>query len=145
PAQVPWRALDVDRDAERLARLSPIHSVASQPHPVGGHNSVAVDECAGVFLIAKPAASLARPAGVPSQSEVLDRERKTGLGELGGLVAGVWDDVNGIVAVGIVPTTGAAAEDLTGEERLAVEIATEEAGISDGFLIGRHAAFDRLR
>ena len=80
-----------------------------------------------------------------SQRELLDQQRKARLGKFRGLVAGIRHDVNGIVAVGVVSPAGAAAEHFAREKWLAVGIAAEEAGISDGLLVGGHAALDRLR
>jgi hypothetical protein len=56
-----------------------------------------------VLLVAQPAAELAGTAGVDGQAQPLDQERESRLGELGGQVARVRYDVDGVLAVGVVP------------------------------------------
>ena len=64
PAEIAWRALHIDRDAEWLAGLSPVDAVASEPHPVGGDDGAAIDQRAVMFFVAEPAAPLAGAAGI---------------------------------------------------------------------------------
>src|SRR5262245_23377647 len=63
-AELAWRALRVDTDAERLARCAAVDAVAAEPHAVGGHDRAAVDQRAVVLVVAEPAAALAGTAGV---------------------------------------------------------------------------------
>ena len=105
---------------------------------------MAVDERPIDLVVAQAAAALAGAAGVGGEAELLDEDREAVLGELGGLVARVGDDVDGVVAVGVVAPAGAAAEHLAREERLAIGVVAVEAGVADGFLVGGHAPVDRL-
>ncbi len=97
-----------------------------------------------MLVVAEPAATLAGAARIRREPEMLHQHRKARLGEFGGLVARIRHDVNRVVAVGVIAPAGAAADHLAGQERLAVAIVAEEAGVADGFLIGRNAAADRL-
>jgi hypothetical protein len=65
-----------------------------------------------VFLITEPTAPLTCPAGVGPQRQFLDQQWKACLSELGRLIAGIGNDVDGDVAVGLSASAGAAAEDL---------------------------------
>ncbi len=56
----------------------------------------------------------------------------------------VGDDVDGVLAVGVVATAGAAAEHLAHEVVVAVEVLAVDAGVADRLLVGRHLAVDRL-
>src|SRR5262249_59618417 len=97
-----------------------------------------VPEGGVVLLVSPPAPPLAGAAGIRAQRELLDQQRKPRLRELGGLIARVRHDMDGVASVGIVSTARAAAEHLAREKRLAVGVATEEAGGTNGLLVGRH-------
>ena len=49
-----------------------------------------------------------------------------------------------VLAVGVVATAGAAAEDLAHEVRAAVEVVAVHAGVADRLLVGGHLAVDGL-
>ena len=98
-----------------------------------------------MLFVAKAAPPLAGAAGVCAQRQLLDQQRKPRLREFGGLVARVGHDVDGVASIGVTATARAAAQHLAGEERLAVIILTEEAGVPNSLLVRRHAAFDCLR
>ena len=79
---------------------------------VGGDDGVAVDQRAIFLLIAEPAAPLPGAAGIGAQRELLHDEGKLGLGEFRRLIARIRDDVNCIIAVGIIAPTRPAAQHL---------------------------------
>src|SRR5215472_15125029 len=143
--EIARRPFEVDRDAERPSGPSTVDAVAAEPHPVGGDDGAAIHQRAVVLLVPEAAPPLAGAAGIRAQRELLDQQRKPRLGELGRLIARVRHDVNGVASVGIVSTARAAAEHLAREKRLAVGVLAEEAGVTNGLLVGRHPALDRLR
>ena len=79
------------------------------------------------------------------QRQLFDQQRKPRLGEFGRLIAQIRHDVDGVVAVGVITAAGTSAENLAGEERLAVAVGAVKSGVADGLLIGRHAPLRGLR
>src|ERR1700733_11068803 len=143
--QVVRHARGVDGDAERRAGLPAIEAIAAEPNAVGGDDGAAIDQRAIMLVVAEPAAALAGAAGIGAQRELLDQERKARLGEFGRLIARVGHDVNGIVAVGVIATAGAAAQDLARQEWFAVAAGAVKAGVADGLLVRRHLPLGGLR
>src|SRR6266545_3621874 len=80
-AEIPRSAFDIDRHAERLARLSAVDPVAAEPHAIGGNDGAAVDQCPVVLLIAEAAAPAAGAAGIRAQGNLLHPQREPRLGE----------------------------------------------------------------
>jgi hypothetical protein len=62
-----------------------------------------------VLLVAQSAPIAARATGIHGEAEALDDEREAPLGELGRQVPRVRDDVDGVLAVGVVAPARAAA------------------------------------
>jgi len=98
-------------DAERRTCLAAVYAIAAEPDAISGDDGAAIDQRSIVFLITEPTAPLACPTGVGPQRQFLDQQWKACLRELGRLIAGIGNDVDGVVAVSVSASAGAAAED----------------------------------
>ena len=134
----------VDHHLERTSGLPAVDPPAGQDRTVRDRHEVAVGEHPDDLLVAKAAAELPGPARVGRQPESLDDEREPGLGELGRQVPRVRDDMDGVLAVGVVAAAGTAAEHLAHQVRLTCGIGAVDAGVPDRLLVGRHPPADRL-
>ena len=112
-AEIARRAFYIHGHTERPARFASVEPITAEPHPIGGHDRAAVDQRTIMFFIAQAAAPPASPSRVRAQCKPLHQQGETGFCEFCRLVAGIRDDVDRIIAVGIIAATRTAAEHFT--------------------------------
>ena len=97
-----------------------------------------------MLLVAEPAAVPPGAAGIDGQAEPLHDERKARLTELGRQIARIRHDVNGVLAVGVVPTARSPTEDFPHQVGRTVGVGPIDTGVPDRLLVSRHATVDSL-